>query len=141
MASLIDRHDDILKKLAQVRRIAVVGASANVQRPSHEVMAFLLSKGFEVIPVNPGLADKQVLGQTVAASLGDIDQPVDMVDVFRNSDAVPGIVDALLRLPVLPKLLWLQLGVVHAAAAEQAIAAGVDVVMNRCPAIELGAHR
>lgn len=140
MASLIDHHDDILKKLAQIRRIALIGASANVKRPSHEVMAFLLSKGFEVIPVNPGLADKQILGQTVVASLADIDQPVDMVDVFRSSDAVPGIVDELLRLPVLPKLLWLQLGVVHEAAAERVIAAGVDVVMNHCPAIELGAH-
>jgi len=138
MASLIDQRANILKKLAQVKRIALLGASANAERPSHTVMAVLLAKGFEVIPVNPGLAGKKILGQTVVASLKEINLPVDMVDVFRNSAAVPGIVEEILQLPVVPKLLWLQLGIIHEAAAKQAIAAGVDVVMDHCPAIELG---
>jgi len=140
MASLLVDHTDILKKLEQVRTIALVGASSRTERPSHRVMAFLLQQGFDVIPVNPGQAGRKIWGQTVAATLAEINHHIDMVDVFRNSEAVPAIVDEVLHLPALPKLLWLQLGVIHEGAACRTVAAGVDVVMNRCPAIELGGY-
>jgi len=141
MASLLVDRADILSKLAQIRTIAMVGASANSERPSHHVMALLLQKGFKVIPVNPGLAGQDILGQKVVACLAHINHPVDMVDIFRNSAAVPSIVDEVLALPVLPQLLWMQLGVIHEEAARHAVAAGIDVVMNRCPAIELADNR
>lgn len=137
MASLLVRRRDILEKLGQVRTIGLVGASSNPERPSYQVMAFLLQRGFDVVPVNPGQPGRKILGQTVFAALADIDHSLDMVDVFRNSAAVPAIVDEVLHLAALPKLLWLQLGVIHEEAARRAIAAGIDVVMDHCPAIEL----
>lgn len=137
MASLLVGRRDILKKLGQVRTIGLVGASSNPERPSYQVMAFLLQRGFEVVPVNPGQSGREILGRTVFAALADIDHPLDMVDVFRNSAAVPAIVDEVLHLAVLPRLLWLQLGIIHEEAARRAIAAGIDVVMDHCPAIEL----
>jgi uncharacterized protein len=122
--------------LARTRRIALVGASAKPSRPSHRVMQFLLNAGYDVVPVNPGLAGQTLLGQPVAASLSDIDGDIDMVDIFRQSDHVPEIVDeALARFPQLGTI-WMQIGVMHEAAAETARAGGVDVVMNRCPKIE-----
>lgn len=129
--------DDFIRNiLTSVRTIALVGASPNEARPSHSVMRFLLAKGYKVIPVNPGQAGKQILGQTVYAHLADIPGPVDMVDVFRNSLAVPGLVDEVLALKALPQVIWMQLGVQHEEAARRAEAAGISVVMNRCPAIE-----
>ncbi len=125
---------DILKS---VKVIALVGASANVARPSYEVMQFLLLKGFDVIPVNPGLAGKELLGQQVYASLSEIPRAFDMVDIFRNSKAVAGVVDEALSLRVKPKIIWMQLAVRNDVAAAKAEAAGLQVVMNRCPAIEL----
>ncbi|PZO81419.1 MAG: CoA-binding protein [Mesorhizobium amorphae] len=121
-----------------VRRIAMVGASANEVRPSFFVLKYLLAKGYEVVPVNPGQAGKQILGQQVYAKLADIPGAIDMVDVFRASDAVPGIVAEMLALDPLPKVLWLQLGVRHDEAAKTAEGAGIRVVMNRCPKIEFG---
>ncbi len=125
---------DILKS---VRRIALVGASPKPERPSHQVMAFLLSRGYEVFPVNPGQAGKEILGQRVHASLADIPEPVDMVDIFRNSEAAGGVVDEALKLDPLPRVIWMQLGVRNDEAARRAEAAGLKVVMNRCPKIEI----
>ncbi|PSH63731.1 CoA-binding protein [Phyllobacterium sophorae] len=122
--------------LSSVRSIALVGASAKEQRPSHTVMQFLLAKGYQVIPVNPGLAGKELLGQKVYAHLADIPVPIDMVDVFRNSFAVPDLVGEVLAVKPLPKVIWMQLGVRHEAAAVRAEAAGITVIMDRCPAIE-----
>lgn len=122
--------------LSSVRTIALVGASAKEQRPSHTVMQFLLAKGYQVIPVNPGLAGKELLGQKVYAHLADIPVPIDMVDVFRNSFAVPDLVGEVLAVKPLPKVIWMQLGVRHEAAAVRAEAAGITVIMDRCPAIE-----
>jgi len=122
--------------LNSVRSIAVVGASANEVRPSFFVMKYLLGKGFSVIPVNPGQAGGKILGQSVYARLADIPEPVDMVDIFRASEAVPAIIDEGLALRPLPKVVWMQLTVRHDEAAARAEAAGIKVVMNRCPKIE-----
>lgn len=124
--------------LTDTKTIAVVGWSPNEARPSNRVARFLSTKGYRVIPVNPGQAGQEALGETVVASLSDIprDWPVDMVDIFRRSDAVGPVVDeALEALPAL-KSIWMQLGVVNEDAAAAARAAGIDVVMDRCPAIE-----
>ena len=126
--------NDILKS---VRVIALVGASANAARPSYGVMQFLLRNGFIVIPVNPGLAGKDILGQKVYATLSEIPCAVDMIDIFRNSDAVAGVVDETLGMAIKPKVIWMQLDVRNDDAAAKAEAAGMQVVMNRCPAIEL----
>ncbi len=124
---------DLLKS---VKTIAVVGVSANPVRPSYFVARYLTLKGFEVIGVNPGLAGQELFGREVYADLGSIPVDVDMVDIFRRSDAVPPIVDeALARWPDLHAI-WMQIGVEHAQAAAKAEARGVKVVMNRCPKIE-----
>lgn len=129
--------DDIIHDvLSRTRRIALIGASANPARPSHGVMHFLLNAGYEVVPVNPGLAGQNLLGQEVHRSLSDIGGHVDMIDIFRAPEHVPGIVDeALAHFPHLWAI-WMQLGVVHEAAASKARARGVTVIMDRCPAIE-----
>ncbi|WP_417417582.1 CoA-binding protein [Hoeflea sp.] len=122
--------------LQSVKTIAVVGASANEVRPSFFVMRYLLGKGYDVIPVNPGQTGKPILGQMTYARLADIPVAIDMVDIFRASDAVPGIVEEALALDPLPKVIWMQLTVRHDEAAARAEAAGIKVVMNRCPKIE-----
>lgn len=122
--------------LRSTKTIALVGASPNPERPSNRVMAFLLRKGFQVIPVNPGHAGHQLHGQTVVARLADITVPIDMVDVFRSADALPALVEEVLRLSPLPKVIWGQLSVRHDEAAASAEAHGIKVVMDRCPAIE-----
>ncbi|TPL09704.1 CoA-binding protein [Mesorhizobium sp. B2-4-11] len=124
--------------LNSVKTIAMVGASANDVRPSYFVLKYLLAKGFEVFPINPGHAGKEILGRRVYGSLAEIAQPTDMVDIFRASAAVPGVVDQVLKLDPLPKVIWMQLGVRHDEAAARAEAAGIKVVMNRCPKIEYG---
>ncbi|TLU73391.1 CoA-binding protein [Lichenicoccus roseus] len=128
-----DQHASIEQIRSDTRRIALVGASANPARPSHGVMRFLLDRGYEVVPVNPGLAGQSLLGQTVVATLAEAG-PVDMVDVFRASGHVAGIADEAIRLGA--RTLWLQLGVVDEVAAARARAAGLRVVMDRCPKIE-----
>ena len=135
-----DSYDDayISGILNEVRTIAVVGASANDVRPSFFVTKYLIDKGFVVFPVNPGQAGKEILGRPVFARLADIPEPVDMVDIFRASDAVPPIVDEALALKPLPKVICLQRSVRSDEAAAKAEAAGVKVVMNRCPKIEYG---
>ena len=135
-----DTYDNayIADILNSVRTIAMVGASPNDVRPSYFVLKYLLAKGFSVFPINPGHAGKEILGRTVYASLADVPQPVDMVDIFRASSAVPGIIDQVLKLDPLPNVVWMQLGVRHNEAAARAEAAGIKVVMNRCPKIEYG---
>ncbi|ESW60095.1 MAG: CoA-binding protein [Rhodobacter sp. CACIA14H1] len=128
---------DIRRILTSVRTIAVVGWSPKPERASHGVAAFLKRKGYRVIPVNPGQAGQEALGEVVRASLADIGEPVDMVDIFRRSEEAGAVVDeALAGLPGL-KAVWMQLGVVDEAAAGRARAKGVAVVMDRCPAIEM----
>lgn len=122
--------------LRSTRTIALVGASPNAERPSNRVMAFLLRKGFHVIPVNPGHAGREIHGQTVVARLADITAPIDMVDVFRAADALPALVDEIVQLSPLPKVIWGQLTVRHDQAAATAESHGIRVVMDRCPAIE-----
>ena len=122
--------------LGRVKTIAMVGASAKWNRPSFFAMKYLQIKGFRVIPVNPLEAGGEILNEKVYASLGDIPVPVDMVDVFRNSEAVGPIADKAIEIGA--KVLWMQLGVRNDSAAERAEAAGLNVVMNRCPKIEHG---
>ncbi|WP_018239374.1 CoA-binding protein [Ensifer sp. BR816] len=122
--------------LRQTKTIALVGASPKAERPSHRVMTFLLRKGYRVIPVNPGHAGRTILDQVVVARLADIREPIDMVDVFRAAHALPALVDEILALPNLPKVIWGQLSVRDDKAAARAEAAGINVVMDRCPAIE-----
>ena len=122
--------------LSRARTIAVVGISANPVRPSYYVARYLALKGYRVIPVNPGLAGQVLFGEPVYGDLADIPDDVDMVDIFRRSDAVPPIVDAALaRWPDL-QTIWMQIGVAHAQAAAVAQARGVQVIQNRCPKIE-----
>jgi uncharacterized protein len=130
--------DYIRDILRSMRVIALVGASDNIVRPSYFVLKYLLDKGYKVIPVNPGLAGKDILEQRVYASLADIPETIDMVDIFRNSRAAGKIVDEALALPQTPKVIWMQLGVRNDEAAQRAEALGVKVVMNRCPKMEYG---
>lgn len=130
--------DYIRSILQEVKTIALVGASANTVRPSYLVTKYLIDKGYTVHPVNPGLAGQDLLGRKVYATLADIPGPIDMVDIFRNADAAAAIVDEALALPAKPKVIWMQLQVRNDAAAAKAEAAGLKVVMNRCPKMEYG---
>ena len=127
-------EEDIERLRMETKTIALVGASAKPDRPSYTVMAFLRRSGYRVYPVNPGLAGQQLQGQTVYATLGDIEGPVDMVDIFRRSEAVEPIVEQAIAIGA--KAIWMQLGVVNDRAATIAEQAGLTVVMDRCPAIE-----
>jgi predicted CoA-binding protein len=124
--------------LERVETIAMVGASANSARPSFLVLKYLSERGYRMLPINPGLAGGAVHGLTAYACLADAPGPIDMVEIFRASEYAGGIVDEALRLDPLPRVIWMQLGVFDAEAAERARAAGVEVVMNRCPKIEWG---
>ena len=135
------QHDsyepDYLRKiLTDVKTIALLGASPNPDRPSHGVMRFLLSRGYRVFPVNPGQAGKEILGQKVYAKLADIPEPVDMIDVFRAPEYLSAIVEEAILLPERPTVIWGQLSVRDDNAAAKAEAYGMEVVMDRCPAIE-----
>lgn len=127
--------DHIRAVLTSVKTIAVVGASANPDRASFHVTEFLIDRGYEVYPINPGLAGKTIAGRTVWAHLSEVPVAIDMVDVFRNSDAAGAAVDE--AIAVGAKVVWLQLGVRNDAAAARAETAGLTVIMNRCPAIEI----
>jgi predicted CoA-binding protein len=122
--------------LQNTKRIAMIGASPNPSRPSNGVLRFLLGKGYDVVPINPGHAGKEIHGQTVIASLADIEGPIDMVDVFRAADQLPAVVDEILALSSRPKVIWGQLTVRNDEAAKKAEDAGITVIMDRCPAIE-----
>jgi predicted CoA-binding protein len=124
--------------LNTVKTIAMVGISPKDNRPSYFAFKYLLERGYRMIPVNPGQAGKEILGQKVYAKLSDIPEPVDMVDVFRASQHAGPVVDEALALASKPQVIWMQLGVRNDEAAARAEAAGVKVVMNRCPKIEYG---
>lgn len=131
--------DDLIRSvLEQCRRIAMVGASDNPARPSYFVFKYLTARGYDVIPVNPGRTGAELLGKPFAGSLREIPGPLDMVEIFRNSEAAEAIVDEALRLDPPPKVIWMQLGVRNDAAAAKAEARGLIVIMNRCPKIEYG---
>lgn len=135
----MEHSDDLLRDILRgTSSIAVVGLSPKPERPSHGVARFLIARGYRVLPVNPGHAGVEILGQPVHARLSDIAVPVDMVDIFRRSEAVPEVVDAALAaLPGL-RVIWMQLGVAHPEAAARAEARGITVIQNRCPKIEYG---
>ncbi len=131
--------DDIRAILSRVKTFAVVGASPKPDRPSYDVMRFLIEEGYVVKPINPGIAGKTIHDQLVYASLAEVLPPVDVVDIFRASDAVPGIVHEAIaqkeRLGI--SVIWMQLDIVNEDAAAEARAAGLTVVMDRCPHIEI----
>jgi predicted CoA-binding protein len=131
-----DGNDDatIRRLLSASRRIALVGASARPDRPSNGVTRWLIARGWEVVPVNPGLAGEEIEGRTVFASLAEVPGEIDLVEIFRRSDEAGAVVDAAIARGV--KAVWLQLGVIDQAAAARARAAGLAVVMDCCPAIE-----
>jgi uncharacterized protein len=135
-----DSYDDsyIRGILNTVKTIAMVGVSANVSRPSYFAFKYLLERRYRMIPVNPGLAGQELLGQKAYAKLTDIPEPVDMVDIFRASPYALPIVEEALTLKPRPQVIWMQLGVRNDEAAALAEANGMKVVMNRCPKIEYG---
>lgn len=133
-----DEH--IASILGSTKSVAIVGASANISRPSYFVIKYLINKGYTVHPVNPGLAGQEILGRKVYATLADVPAPVDMVDIFRGSEAALEITREAIALKdkLGIKTVWMQLSVRNDAAAELAEAAGLQVIMNRCPKIEYG---
>jgi predicted CoA-binding protein len=133
---------DLRALLDRVRTIAVVGVSTEWKRPSSYVMKYLQSRGYRTIPVNPRAAGEDIWGERVYASLSDIPDRFDMVDIFRKSEDVPPIVDEAIRLKETKGILaiWIQLGIRHDISATRATAAGLDVVMDRCAKIEYGRH-
>ena len=138
MGSETYRDDDLREILNGVHRIAMVGASTRWQRPSYFVLKYLLLRGFEVMPVNPRAAGQSILGQKVYASLDEVPAPIDMVDIFRDSEAAGGVVDDAIRLKdeKTIRVIWMQLTVENPAAAARARDVGMTVIMNRCPKIE-----
>lgn len=140
MSELIYENDWLRSILKEVRTIAMVGASAKWNRPSYFAMKYLQGKGFRVIPVNPGLAGSEILGETVYASLADIPVNYQMVDIFRNSEAAGPVCEEAVALASSKgiSVVWMQLGVINEYAAQKAEAAGLKVVMDRCPKIEYG---
>ena len=131
--------DDYIRGILNgVKVIAMVGASPSEIRPSFFAFKYLVQRGYDMIPVNPGHVGKSLMGRPFVASLADIGRPLDMVDIFRSSQHIMPVVDEALKLQPLPKVIWMQLGARDDAAAEKAEAAGLKVVMNRCPKIEYG---
>jgi predicted CoA-binding protein len=124
--------------LNTVKTIAMVGISPKDVRPSYFAFKYLLERGYRMIPVNPGQTGGEILGQKVYAKLADIPEPIDMVDVFRAPQHVPAVVEEALALAPRPRVIWMQLGIRHDAAAQSAEAGGLKVVMDRCPKIEYG---
>ena len=131
----LESDEAIAQLLLQAKRIALVGASAKPERPSHRVMQFLLDEGYEVIPINPGLAGQKLLGQTVYASLADLPTSVDMADIFRDAASLPEVTQEVVDAGI--PAIWTQLGVVHSEAERTAVDAGLQLVVDRCPAIEI----
>ena len=131
----LESDEAIAQRLVQAKRIALVGASAKPDRPSHRVLQFLLDEGYEVLPINPGLAGQKLLGQTVHASLADLPTSVDMADIFRDAASLPEVTQEVVDAGI--PAIWTQLGVVHSEAERTAVDAGLQVVVDRCPAIEI----
>ncbi|WP_090060127.1 CoA-binding protein [Celeribacter neptunius] len=128
---------DIIRILQDTKVIALVGASPRPERPSHQVGQFMAARGVKVIGVNPGQAGRELFGQTCVARLSDITEPVDMVDIFRRADEIEHVVDEALHALKGLKYVWMQLDIVNEKAAALARAQGAEVVMDRCPAIEI----
>ena len=131
----LESDEAIAQLLVQVKRIALVGASAKPERPSHRVMQFLLDEGYEVFPINPGLAGQKLLGQTVYASLAALPTRVDMADIFRDAASLPEVTQEVVDAGI--PAIWTQLGVVHSEAERTGLDAGLQMVIDRCPAIEI----
>ncbi|WP_417608961.1 CoA-binding protein [Parasphingorhabdus sp.] len=132
---LLESDQDIAALLTSTQRIAVVGASAKSERASNRIFHFLLDQGYDVIPVNPGIAGQSLYDVAVVESLDAIQGQIDMVDIFRNSEAAGDVVDEAIAIGA--KSVWMQLGVINEAAAQRATEAGLKVVMDRCPKIEI----
>ena len=132
---LLESDQEIAALLTSTRRIALVGASARSERASNRIFKFLLEQGYDVTPVNPVLVGQMLHGVPVAESLGDIEGDIDMVDIFRNSAAAGDVVDEAIAIGA--KSVWMQLGVINDSAARRAIDAGLKVVMDRCPKIDI----
>ena len=131
----LESDEAIAQLLAQVKRIALVGASAKPDRPSHRVMQFLLDEGYEVLPINPGLAGQRLLGQPVYASLADLPTSVEMADIFRDAASLPKVTQDVVAAGI--PTMWTQLGVVNNEAERTGLDAGLQMVVDRCPAIEI----
>ncbi|HMV67812.1 MAG TPA: CoA-binding protein [Myxococcota bacterium] len=130
----LSHDDDLRRALLRARTIAVLGAHPDPSRPAHYVPAWMARAGYDVLPVNPAYAGAELFGRRVVASLGDLEGPVDMVDVFRRSDQIPAHAPEILALA--PGCVWLQQGIRHDAAAAAWVAAGIDVVQDRCLMVE-----
>ena len=131
----LESDEAIAQLLMKAKRIALVGASAKPERPSHRVMQFLLEESYEVLPINPALSGQSLLGQTVYASLADLPTKVDMADIFRDAASLPEVTQDVVAAGI--PAMWTQLGVVHSKAEHAAVDAGLQVVVDRCPAIEI----
>ena len=131
----LESDEAIAQLLMKAKRIALVGASAKPERPSHRVMQFLLEESYEVLPINPGLSGQSLLGQTVYASLANLPTKVDMADIFRAAASLPEVTQDVVAAGI--PAMWTQLGVVHSKAEHAAVDAGLQVVVDRCPAIEI----
>ena len=131
----LESDEAIAQLLMKAKRIALVGASAKPERPSHRVMQFLLEESYEVLPINPGFSGQSLLGQTVYASLADLPTKVDMADIFRDAASLPEVTQDVVAAGI--PAMWTQLGVVHSEAEHAAVDAGLQVVVDRCPAIEI----
>ena len=131
----LESDEAIAQLLAQVKRIALVGASAKPDRPSHRVMQFLLDEGYEVLPINPGLAGQRLLGQPVYASMADLPTSVEMADIFRDAASLPKVTQDVVAAGI--PAMWTQLGVVNNEAERTGLDAGLQMVVDRCPAIEI----
>ena len=131
----LESNESLVALLSGATRIGLVGASPKPDRPSHSVMRFLLEEGFEVVPVNPALAGQTLLGRPVYASLAEVPGTIDIADIFRDSQFLPDITQASIALKI--PAMWTQLGVTHLPAERAALAAGVNLVIDRCPAIEV----
>lgn len=132
---MFDTDTTIRELLTRTRTVALVGASSDPSRDSHQVMKFLQGRGYRVLPVNPALAGQSLLGETVYANLASVPGDIDLVDIFRRSDAAGAVVDEAIARGA--KAVWLQLGVIDAAAVARAGAAGLVAIMDRCPKIEI----
>jgi predicted CoA-binding protein len=131
-ANLIDDDDGLVRILREARTVAVLGAKAQPAEPAHYVPAYLTQHGYRVLPVNPTLAGRTILGEPVVATLADLPGPVDVIDVFRRPEYLPGHAAEILALPWRPAVVWFQLGIRNDAAAERLARAGIRVVQDRC---------
>ena len=132
----VENPDEIRKILEGARTVAVVGLSKKPERDSYRVAEYLKHKGYKIIPINPAYAGEEILGERVKASIEEVDEKVDIMDVFRKSEAVPEIAEAAIKKKI--PVVWLQLGIVHEEAARKMEQAGIKVVMDRCMKIEHG---